>query len=168
MPKYAGRKAVVIGGATGLGLAIAKRLVEGGAEVLVTGGGPHADLADTAAEVGSCAHVISAAPTSPSSSVFSAFSTALASAIQERLGGIDLLFIHADDGLAAPPAPELLDLLREGGSVVLTGGSTDDPAANSLAPLTRCRAPADETAGIALHLATKPPPHTPGPPHPHG
>lgn len=165
MPKYAGRKAVVIGGATGLGLAIAKRLVEGGAEVLVTGG-PHADLAETAAEVGSCAHVIRAAPTSPSSSA--AFSTALASAIQERLGGIDLLFIHADDGLPAPPAPELLDLLREGGSVVLTGGSTDDPAANSLAPLTRCRAPADETAGIALHLATKPPPDTPTPPYPHG
>ncbi|AZM54439.1 hypothetical protein DMA15_19275 [Streptomyces sp. WAC 01529] len=57
MPKYENRKAVVIGGTTGLGLAIAKRLVEGGAEVLLTGDRP-ADLAEAAEEVGPRAHII--------------------------------------------------------------------------------------------------------------
>jgi NAD(P)-dependent dehydrogenase (short-subunit alcohol dehydrogenase family) len=41
MPKYTGRTAVVVGGTTGVGLAIAKRLVEGGARVLPTGGAPY-------------------------------------------------------------------------------------------------------------------------------
>ncbi|MEU7578506.1 SDR family NAD(P)-dependent oxidoreductase [Streptomyces sp. NPDC041068] len=145
MPKYAGRKAVVVGGATGLGLAIAKRLVEGGAEVLVTGG-PGADLDEAAVEVGSRAHVVGSDPKDP------AAVAALAPAVRERLGGIDLLFVHADCGLPAPPAPALLGLLRDDGSVVLTASSAD-PAVNSLAPLVRCRASPDETARTALRLA---------------
>ncbi|MEU6824047.1 SDR family NAD(P)-dependent oxidoreductase [Streptomyces atriruber] len=90
MPKYAGRKAVVVGGATGLGLAIAKRLVEGGAEVLVTGG-PGTDLEAAAVEVGSCAHVVRCDPADP------ADVEALAPAVVARLGRVDLLFVHADE-----------------------------------------------------------------------
>ncbi|MCF3118821.1 SDR family NAD(P)-dependent oxidoreductase [Streptomyces arenae] len=149
MPKYAGRTAVVVGGATGLGLAIAKRLVEGGADVLVTGG-PGTDLAEAAAEVGPGAHVIGCDPADP------AAVTALAPAVRARLGGIDLLFVHADDGLPAPPAPALLRLLREDGSVVLTA-ATADPAVNSLAPLVRCRGSADAAARAALGLAADAP-----------
>ncbi|MFK4065290.1 SDR family NAD(P)-dependent oxidoreductase [Streptomyces sp. NPDC029674] len=168
MPKYAGRKAVVIGGATGLGLAIAKRLVEGGAEVLLTAD-PDADLTETTTEVGPHTHIIRANQPSPPSPPPSTAAEALASAIQARLGDIDFLFVHAEDGLPAPPPPELLRLLREGASVVLTGASADDPTANSLTTLTRCRGPADETAATALRLATETPTNAPAlpPPHPY-
>ena len=37
MTKYAGKKAVVIGGTMGMGLATVRALLEGGAEVLLTG-----------------------------------------------------------------------------------------------------------------------------------
>ncbi|WP_306332240.1 SDR family NAD(P)-dependent oxidoreductase [Streptomyces sp. KL118A] len=163
MPKYAGRKAVVVGGVTGLGLAIAKRLVEGGAEVLVTGG-PGADLDAAADEVGSRAHVVRCDPADP------AAVEALAPEVGARLGRVDLLFVHADDGLPAPPAPGLLRLLEEDGSLVLTGPSPDDdPAANSLSPVVCCRGPADETADAALRLAALTPrtPRTPRTPATH-
>ncbi|MGW2227284.1 SDR family NAD(P)-dependent oxidoreductase [Streptomyces formicae] len=147
MPKYAGRKAVVVGGADGLGLAIAKRLVEGGAEVLVTGG-PASDLAEAAAEVGPAAHVIGCETADP------AAVAALGPAVAGRLGGIDHLFVHAENGLPPAAPPGLLRLLREGGSVVLTASSAD-PAVNSLAPLVRCRGSADEAARTALRLAAE-------------
>ncbi|MGV9882745.1 SDR family NAD(P)-dependent oxidoreductase [Streptomyces sp. NPDC003006] len=160
MPKYTGRKAVVIGGATGLGRAIAKRLVEGGAEVLLTGG-PTADLAEAAAEVGPGAHIIRCDPMDSTDSTDSTDTTqaaaqtkTLAPAIAAQLGGIDLLFVHGEADLPAPPPPALLRLLRDGGSVVLTG-ATADPAVNSLAPLLRCHASINETARTALHLATE-------------
>ncbi|MFJ2771404.1 SDR family NAD(P)-dependent oxidoreductase [Streptomyces sp. NPDC087300] len=149
MPKYAGRKAVVVGGADGLGLAIAKRLVEGGAEVLVTGG-PAADLAQAAAEVGPAAHVIGCETADP------AAVDALGPAVADRLGGgIDHLFVHAENGLPPAAPPGLLRLLRAGGSVVLTTSSATDRAVNSLAPLVRCRGSADDTARTALRLAAE-------------
>ncbi|MFJ4819624.1 SDR family NAD(P)-dependent oxidoreductase [Streptomyces sp. NPDC088801] len=37
MKKYAGKKAVVTGGTHGIGMAVVKKLLEGGAEVLLTG-----------------------------------------------------------------------------------------------------------------------------------
>ncbi|QEU93011.1 SDR family NAD(P)-dependent oxidoreductase [Streptomyces kanamyceticus] len=148
MPKYAGRKAVVVGGADGLGLAIAKRLVEGGAEVVVTGG-PAADLAEAAAEVGPAAHVIGCETADP------AAVDALGPAVARRLGGIDHLFVHAENGLPPAAPPGLLRLLREGGSVVLTTSSSVEPGLNSLAPLIRCRGSADEVARTALRLAAE-------------
>ncbi|MER5786265.1 hypothetical protein ABT104_31795 [Streptomyces mobaraensis] len=45
MTRYGGRKAVVLDGTTGLGLAVAKRLVEGGARVLLTGRARGGELA---------------------------------------------------------------------------------------------------------------------------
>ena len=47
---------MVVGQGTGIGLAIAKRLVEGGAEVLLTAGTAR-DRADASAEFGSAARV---------------------------------------------------------------------------------------------------------------
>jgi NAD(P)-dependent dehydrogenase (short-subunit alcohol dehydrogenase family) len=38
MKRYEGKKVVIIGGTSGIGLATAKMLVDGGARVLVTGG----------------------------------------------------------------------------------------------------------------------------------
>ncbi|MFD6435035.1 SDR family NAD(P)-dependent oxidoreductase [Streptomyces venezuelae] len=133
MPVYAGRKAVVLGGATGLGLTIAKGLVEGGADVLVTGG-PGADLDTAATEVGSCAHVVRCDPAD------AAAVEALAPVVEARLGRVDLLVVHADGGLPAPPAPGLLRLLDEDAPVVLTSGDGGgDTAFNSLAPPACCR-----------------------------
>ncbi|WP_409234918.1 SDR family NAD(P)-dependent oxidoreductase [Streptomyces sp. PA5.6] len=94
MPKYAGRKAVVLGGANGFGLTVAKLLVEGGAEVLVTGG-PDADLDEAAVEVGSCAHVIRCDPADV------AAVEALVPVVQARLGRVDLLVVTS--GHDAPP-----------------------------------------------------------------
>ncbi|MFF7017272.1 MULTISPECIES: SDR family oxidoreductase [Streptomyces] len=58
MTKYARRKALVVGEATDIGLAIAKRLVEGGASVLLTAR-TEAERAHAVAELGSAARVVS-------------------------------------------------------------------------------------------------------------
>ncbi|MFB8105306.1 SDR family oxidoreductase [Streptomyces sp. NPDC056007] len=57
MTKYARRKALVVGEATDIGLAIAKRLVEGGASVLLTAR-TEAERAHAVAELGSAARVV--------------------------------------------------------------------------------------------------------------
>ncbi|MFD8730269.1 SDR family oxidoreductase [Streptomyces sp. NPDC059611] len=57
MTKYARRKALVFGEATDIGLAIAKRLVEGGASVLLTAR-TEAERAHAVAELGSAARVV--------------------------------------------------------------------------------------------------------------
>ncbi|MYR94797.1 MULTISPECIES: SDR family oxidoreductase [unclassified Streptomyces] len=57
MTKYARRKALVVGEATDIGLAIAKRLVEGGASVLLTAR-TEAERAHAVAELGSAARVL--------------------------------------------------------------------------------------------------------------
>ncbi|MGA5472226.1 SDR family oxidoreductase [Streptomyces arboris] len=54
MTKYARRTALVVGEATGIGLAVAKRLVEGGARVVLTAPAPCPDaVRDLAAELAS-------------------------------------------------------------------------------------------------------------------
>ncbi|MFC9243307.1 SDR family NAD(P)-dependent oxidoreductase [Streptomyces sp. NPDC057136] len=110
MTKYGGRKGVVIGDTRGTGVAIAKRLVEGGAEVLLTGRTPE-NLAVAAVELGSCAHVVSLDPTGPTAV------EELTSTVEDRLGPIDFLFVNGGTGL---PVPALLPLLRDGGSIVFT------------------------------------------------
>jgi hypothetical protein len=57
MTRYAGSRAVVVGQATAIGPAIAKRLVEGGAEVLLTGRTAQ-ERAHASAERGSAARVV--------------------------------------------------------------------------------------------------------------
>ncbi|ALV34422.1 SDR family oxidoreductase [Streptomyces sp. CdTB01] len=99
MARYAGSRAVVVGQAGGIGLAIAKRLVEGGAEVLLTApAGQERDRAGV--ELGSAARVV--AP--------DAVEAALGPA-----GGIDLLFADA-----VPTARPLLPYVSDHGAVVLT------------------------------------------------
>ncbi|MFD5749012.1 SDR family oxidoreductase [Streptomyces sp. NPDC127033] len=99
MTRYADRKAVVVGQGTGIGLAIAKRLVEGGAEVLLAAGTPQ-ERARARAELGSAARVV--AP----------------DAVESALGpgtGLDLVFTDA-----VPAVRPLLPHLKDGGAVVLT------------------------------------------------
>ncbi|GAA2815802.1 SDR family oxidoreductase [Streptomyces showdoensis] len=117
MTRYAGRRAVVVGQDTGIGLAIAKRLVEGGARVLLTAR-TAADGAHARTELGSAAHVVE----SPDGSF---------GAGPEDMGGPegpDLLF--ADAVATARP---LLPLLRDGGAVVLTAPAPSPAAVRELA-----------------------------------
>ena len=58
MEQYQGKKAVVIGGTSGMGLATAKMLLDGGAQVLVTGRS-QAGLESAQKELGTGAIVVS-------------------------------------------------------------------------------------------------------------
>ncbi|MGW4027575.1 short-chain dehydrogenase [Streptomyces sp. NPDC005009] len=104
MTKYARRKALVVGEATDIGLAIAKRLVEGGASVLLTAR-TGAERAHAVGELGSAARVV--AP--------SAVGAAITGDGTTGFGGVGLLFTDA-----VPTARLLLPYVEDGGAIVLT------------------------------------------------
>ena len=88
MTNYSGKKAVVTGGTTGMGRAIAEALLERGAEVLITGR-TEANLEQARRTLGPRAHVVR------SDAASLADIDALRDEIQRRLGGIDAVFINA-------------------------------------------------------------------------
>lgn len=92
---YTGKKAVITGGTIGMGLATAQALLEGGAEVLVTGRNPD-NLAAARSTLGSHAHVLA------SDAASLADIDALAATVHERFGHIDLLHINAGTATLAP------------------------------------------------------------------
>ncbi|MFI7409249.1 SDR family oxidoreductase [Streptomyces sp. NPDC049627] len=112
MTRYAGRRAVVVGQSTGIGLAIAKRLVEGGAKVLLTAGSAR-EREHAKVELGSAARVV--APDSVQSGL-------------GPVGGIDLVFAGA-----ATSARPLLPYLTDGGAVVLTAPAPTPATVRALA-----------------------------------
>ncbi|MFD6418511.1 SDR family oxidoreductase [Streptomyces sp. NPDC060194] len=140
MSRYKDRKAVVIGGTTGIGLAVAKRLAEGGARVLVTGRS-EANLDQAAKELGPTAHPV------VSDLADLASVRALAPAVEDRLGSVDHLFVNAGIAFLAPTehvteadydrqfavntkgayftVQALLPLLADGGSIVFTTSVAD-------------------------------------------
>ncbi|MET9494400.1 SDR family NAD(P)-dependent oxidoreductase [Streptomyces sp. NPDC006552] len=172
MTKYTDRTAVVTGGAHGTGLAVAKRLVEGGARVLVTARDPAA-LPGARTELGRGAHLLADG------------ATPLTETVAARLGHIDHLFVHAGSPDTSPhtAAAEaratldaLLPLLTPRGSVVLSGCPATQSAlrvcaqeaaargvrVNTVAAghdddLMQRRGSADEAARAALFLATEAP-----------
>src|SRR5438445_1931773 len=87
MGRYNGKTAVVTGGSSGIGLATAKRLIEEGARVLITGRSAALEQAKT--ELGEGAIVLR----SDAASI--ADIDALAARAKEVFGGIDLLFVNA-------------------------------------------------------------------------
>ncbi|WP_329384617.1 SDR family oxidoreductase [Streptomyces sp. NBC_01716] len=141
MSTYAGLKAVVIGGSMGMGLAMAKRLVEGGAEVLVTGRNP-VNLKDARNELGPSAQVVGSDIADPTAVA------ALGDLVASTLGRVDHLFVNA--GIARLGTFEtvseedydaqfavntkgafftvqrLIPLLSEGGSIVFTTSVADE------------------------------------------
>lgn len=123
MTKYAGRTAVVVGEATAIGLAIAKRLVEGGARVVLTAHTAHSaeERSALGAELGSSARVI--AP-----SGLTACLGGEGSGSEGSGSDVDLLF--ADTVATARP---LLARLRDGGAVVLTAPGPPPAAVHALA-----------------------------------
>lgn len=111
MTKYAGRTALVLGETTDIALAIAKRLVEGGARVVLAAR-PAEERRRLRAELGSTSRIV--APSEVNACLTPA--------------GIDLLF--ADTVATARP---LLPRLRDGGAVVLTATVPPPSAVHALA-----------------------------------
>ncbi|NPD70085.1 SDR family oxidoreductase [Lichenicola cladoniae] len=135
MKRYQGKKVVIIGGTSGIGLTTAKMLVDGGARVLLTGRSP-SSLEKAQKELGDGAVALS------SDAGLLADIDTLAARVRAEFETIDLLFVNPGVGVFAPFAhtseamyDEVFDLntkgsffavqkpaplINRGGSVVLT------------------------------------------------
>ncbi len=135
MERFHGKKAVIIGGTSGMGLATAKMLIEGGAGVLVTGLS-QAGLESARAEIGELAIVVASDARSLTDI------DTLASRVKSEFGSFDLLSISAGFSIPTPlenvtPAiyeemfnvnargpffaiQKLTPLINRGGAIVLT------------------------------------------------
>ncbi|MDQ3061788.1 MAG: SDR family oxidoreductase [Acidobacteriota bacterium] len=135
MPKYANKKAVVIGGTIGMGLATVKMLLDGGAEVLLTGRNEK-NLAAVKSELENNAQVVQ----SDIASV--ADIGRLSEIVKEKFGEFDFLFVNAGVSSLEPfekvtekeydrifnintkgaffTVQRLAPLIRNGGSIVFT------------------------------------------------
>ena len=135
MDRYEGKKVVIIGGTSGIGLATAKMLVDGGARVLVTGRS-QAGLDSTQKELGKGGVAVSSDARSLTDI------DALASRVKAEFDTFDLLFVNAGFSLFAPlentteatfdemfnlnakgpffAVQKLAPLINQGGAVVLT------------------------------------------------
>jgi len=135
MERYQGKKVVIIGGTSGMGLATAKMLVDGGARVLVTGRS-QAGLDSAQKELGKGGVVVSSDARSLTDI------DALASRVKAEFDTFDLLFVNAGFALFAPlentteamydemfnlnakgpffAVQKLAPLMNRGGAVVLT------------------------------------------------
>jgi NAD(P)-dependent dehydrogenase (short-subunit alcohol dehydrogenase family) len=140
------KKAVVSGGTHGMGMAVVKALIDGGAEVLLTGRNEQ-NVERARRELGSRAHVMRA-DVSRLADI-----DALAAQARQTLGKIDLLHVNAGISELGPfdrvteeafdrmfavnckgaffTAQRLAPLIRSGGSIVFTT-VTDAPASGSL------------------------------------
>ncbi|TPJ78544.1 SDR family oxidoreductase [Mesorhizobium sp. B2-6-2] len=141
MTRYTNKKAVVIGGTHGMGLAVAELLVEGGAEVLITGRDQR-NIEAAREKLFSRAHVVQ--------SDISAMGdiAMLGAEVGQKLGQIDLLHINAGVADLEPvehvteasydrtfnvnakgaffTAQRLLPLIRDGGAIVFTSSIADE------------------------------------------
>jgi NAD(P)-dependent dehydrogenase (short-subunit alcohol dehydrogenase family) len=135
MERYEGKRAVITGGTSGMGLETAKMLLAGGARVLVTGRSP-TSLERAQKELGDGAIVISSDARSLTDI------SALASRVEAEFETFDLLFANAGFGGRAPldsmteaiydemfnlnakgaffAVQKLAPLIHRGGAVVLT------------------------------------------------
>ena len=135
MERFEGKKVVIIGGTSGMGLATAKMLLDGGARVLVTGLSK-AGLESAHKELGKDALVVSSDARSLTDI------DALASRVKAEFDTFDLLFVNAGFSIQAPlesmtegvydemfnlnakgplfAVQKLTPLINRGGSVVLT------------------------------------------------
>ena len=95
MERYQDKKVVIIGGTSGMGLATAKMLIDGGARVLVTGRSK-AGLESAQKELGKDALVVSSDARSLTEI------DALASRVKAEFDTFDLLFVNAGFSIRAP------------------------------------------------------------------
>jgi NAD(P)-dependent dehydrogenase (short-subunit alcohol dehydrogenase family) len=135
MTKYAGKKAVVIGGTHGMGLATVKALIEGGGDVVLTGRNEQ-NLDAAWRELGVRAHVVR------SDTADMAEINALGALVERKFGQVDFVFINAGVSELLPfdqvteasydrqfavntkgaffTAQRLAPLIRDGGAIVFT------------------------------------------------
>ncbi len=135
MDRYGGKEVVIIGGTSGIGLATAKMVVDGGARVLVTGRS-QAGLESTQKELGTSGIAVSSDARSLTDI------DALAARVKAEFDTIDLLFVNAGFSIRAPlervteavydemfnlnakgpffAVQKLAPLINRGGAVVLT------------------------------------------------
>ncbi|RKE38274.1 NAD(P)-dependent dehydrogenase (short-subunit alcohol dehydrogenase family) [Paraburkholderia sp. BL23I1N1] len=135
MKRYQGKKVVIIGGTSGMGLATAKMLLDGDARVLVTGLSK-VGLESAQKEIGKNAIVVSSDARSLTDI------DALAAQVKAEFDTIDLLFVNAGFSIPTPVAnvteavydemfnlnakgpffavQKLAPLINRGGAVVLT------------------------------------------------
>jgi NAD(P)-dependent dehydrogenase (short-subunit alcohol dehydrogenase family) len=154
MSRFQGKKTVVIGGTHGMGLAVARALIEDGGEVLITGRNEK-NLADARRALGGKVHVVR-------SDVASLGDIAvLNSEVAQRLGEIDLLHVNAGVSELEPfeqvteasydrqfdintkgaffTTQRLIPLIKDGGAIVFTSSIAEDSG----------------TAGMAVYSASK-------------
>jgi NAD(P)-dependent dehydrogenase (short-subunit alcohol dehydrogenase family) len=154
MSSYKGKKAVIVGGTHGMGLAVAQALVAGGAEVLITGR-TEKTLDEAQRVLGDNAHVVR-------SDIADLSEIAkLGTEVNEKLGQIDFLHMNAGISELEPydqvteasfdrqfsintkgtffTTQRLVPLIREGGSIVFTSSVADDSG----------------TPGMVVYSATK-------------
>jgi NAD(P)-dependent dehydrogenase (short-subunit alcohol dehydrogenase family) len=135
MARYEAKRAVIIGGTSGMGLATAKMLLDGGARVLVTGRS-QAGLESAQQELGKDAIVVSSDARSLTDI------DALGSRVKAEFDTVDLLFVNAGFSIPTPlesvteaiydemfnlnakgpffAVQKLAPLINRGGAVVLT------------------------------------------------
>jgi NAD(P)-dependent dehydrogenase (short-subunit alcohol dehydrogenase family) len=145
MDRFKGKKVVIIGGTSGIGLATAKMLVDGGARVLVTGRS-QAGLDSTQKELGKGGVAVSSDARSLTDI------DALASRVKAEFDTFDLLFVNAGFSASGPlesmteavydemfnlnakgpffAVQKLGPLITRGGSVVLTTSTANIPYSN--------------------------------------
>jgi NAD(P)-dependent dehydrogenase (short-subunit alcohol dehydrogenase family) len=145
MSRFEGKKAVISGGTHGMGFAIAKMLLEGGAEVLITG--QNERNIDAARKALPRAHVVRT-DTANMAAIYE-----LSGIVRDKLSAIDFLFINAGVSVLGPfdtvteasydhmfnvntkgaffTTQRLAPLMRSGGAIVFTT-LADGPATANL------------------------------------
>ena len=146
MTRLEGKTAVITGGATGIGLAAAKRFIEEGAFVFIFGRRQQ-ELDDAVAELGANSRAVKGSVSDE------ADLDRLYAAVKAERGTLDIVFANAGSGTPAPlgkltaehidetfdtnvkgtifTVQKALPLMGEGGSIILTGssaGTTGAPA----------------------------------------
>ena len=154
MDAFKNKIAVIIGGTSGMGLATAKMLLDGGARVLVTGRS-QAGLKSAQKEIGKDALVVSSDARSLTDI------DALASRVKAEFDTFDLLFVNAGFSIREPlesiteavydemfnlnakgpvfAVQKLAPLINRGGSVVLTSSIANVKGISSHMELPRLR-----------------------------
>jgi NAD(P)-dependent dehydrogenase (short-subunit alcohol dehydrogenase family) len=169
MSRFTGKKAVISGGTHGMGFAIAKMLLDGGAEVLITG--QNERNIDSARNALPRAHVVRT-DTANMSAIYE-----LASIVRDKLGEIDFLFVNAGVSVLGPfdtvteahydhmfnintkgaffTTQRLAPLIRTGGAIVFTT-LADGPATANLSVYAGSKAALRAFAQVfAAELVTK-------------